>query len=256
MDQRARITEINDHVTLIDDNGEATCYLVRGRDRAMLIDTANGPLDLKTLCEGITNLPLVVVNTHGHCDHVFGNIWFDEAYLHPDDFALHDEHFSFDEIRDVMARTGKRPASLKPLAIGQVFDLGGLTLEVVSLKGHTAGSIGLLCREDRILFSGDGANTHIWMQLPESTSLGALRRTLEALLRDHGGAFDHILTGHGKGLEDASRVRELLDACVDMLNGNTRDDLTYAYFAGECLAHPFGPGNQSRIVYSKEKVAL
>ena len=255
MADRERLTEINDHITLIDDNGEATCYLVRGKDKALLIDTTNGFIDLAKLCARLTELPVTVVCTHGHCDHVFGNLYFDKAYLHPDDFKLHDEHFQFDDIREIMQKTGLTPAQLVPLAVGDVFDLGGLTLEAVSLKGHTPGSIGLLCREDRILFSGDGANTHIWMQLPESTSIAVLKRTLDELLAQHGSEFDHILTGHGKGLEDIERVRELSAACGDLLAGKTQSEQPYEYFAGTCLAHPFGPDDGSRIVYTQEKLA-
>ena len=53
-----------------------TCYLLLGREKAMLIDTAYGEGDLPALIASITSLPLIVVNTHGHYDHTSGNAFF------------------------------------------------------------------------------------------------------------------------------------------------------------------------------------
>ena len=255
MEKREKLVEINDHITLINDHDDATCYLVRGTEKAMLIDTANGPLDLKTLCASLTDLPVTVVNTHGHCDHVFGNIWFEEAYLHPNDWALHDEHFRFEEMQEAMKREHMHPAKLLPVQVGDVFDLGGLMLEVVDLIGHTKGSIGLLDRKDRILFSGDGVNGHIWMQLDESEPISVLQAMLRRLEAEHGSEFDFILTGHGKELEDAKlRIEHLLKGCKELLAGDRANDQPYKCFIENSLSHFIGPDENNLIVYTKEKL--
>ena len=59
----------------------------------------------------------------------------------------------------------------EPIRGGEVIDLGGLHLEVIELPGHTPGGILLLLKEDRILFTGDSINHHLWMQLEESSSM-------------------------------------------------------------------------------------
>ena len=94
MKRRAKLYPIAPGVTCIDDAGHSVCYVVCGSERAAVIDTVNGMEDLHAIVREITDLPLVVVNTHGHCDHVWGNTFFDEAYIHPDDVALHDLHFA------------------------------------------------------------------------------------------------------------------------------------------------------------------
>jgi len=254
MHERIRAVKINDAITLLNDHNESTCYLVTGRQRAVLIDTANGWVDMNALCRELTPLPVTVVNTHGHCDHIFGNVYFQEAHLHPADFSVHDQHFAFPQMREAMEKYGFKPAKLIPLAIGETFDLGGFTLETVPMPGHTAGSVGLLDREHRILFSGDGANPHIWMQLPESLPVQTLRDTLAALKREHGAEFDWLLTGHASALEPAAIVDGLLKGCDHLLAGQRGEDRPYRWFGGECRAHRYDENEDHCIVYEPAKL--
>ena len=82
------IKEILPGIFLMDEAHEATGYLVLGKERACVIDTMNGYNDLYKTVRGITDMPLTVVNTHGHPDHIYGNVFFDEAYMHPADREL------------------------------------------------------------------------------------------------------------------------------------------------------------------------
>lgn len=70
MERRVKVKKIDDCVWLMDDNGEATGYLVCGEKKAVVIDTMNGIADVHAVVREITSLPLTVVNTHGHCDHI------------------------------------------------------------------------------------------------------------------------------------------------------------------------------------------
>ncbi len=248
--RRAIITRINDAITLIDDADESTCYVVEGETGAMLIDSLNGRENLREIVAEITDKPVTLVNTHGHCDHVFGNLFFDEAHMHPDDFGLFREHTSFPEIREIMRKGNLHFCPLTPLAVGQVFDMGGLPLEIVSLAGHTKGSVGILDRKHRVLFSGDGANNYIWMQLNESLPISTLIETLKALMREHGNAFDYILTGHGKGLESKDVVTDLIAAAEDFLRGNREGDEPYDNFIPNAKIHHYGERGERAIIYS------
>lgn len=56
--------------------------LVVGDERALLIDTGAGPDEARVLHAAVrelTDLPIVVVNTHAHFDHFFGNAYFRSA---------------------------------------------------------------------------------------------------------------------------------------------------------------------------------
>ena len=66
-----------------DGMGDVWMYLTIGPEKAMLIDTAYGLGDIKGLVDEITGgKELIVVNTHEHYDHAYGNCRFDKVYCH------------------------------------------------------------------------------------------------------------------------------------------------------------------------------
>ena len=259
MSERMKILPLEDRVWLLDDDGAATCYVVCGTEKAMVIDTVNGLENLHDIVRTITDLPLVVVNTHGHPDHIFGNLYFEEAWIHPDDEKL--AYFFFDMIKDQYEPHGLKPCPFRHLEFGQKFDLGGGTvLEVVPLVGHTKGSIALLDRGRRVMFTGDGMNPFIWMQLDESQGITVLKDSLEAILRDYGDDFDRILYGHARdGYTDKSLIGKLIAGCEQLLAGQTENDLPYEWhnqeLSGLSRQHRYDSEDPGLvIVYREDKI--
>lgn len=228
MSEWFEVKEVGDATWAIDDRGCDVMYLVAGQERCLLIDTGWGVGDLPALVASLSPLPLTVVNTHGHPDHVLGNGQFDRVYVHaadetatrklpPDgmrrwvvDNAL-PKPLPADFQFDAWAVTG--PDALETIQGGHVFDLGGRTLEVISVPGHTPGSICLLDRQARVLFSGDSVLPGaIWLHLEESLSLSRFHENLQRLqgLAD---AFDTILPGHAD-LRALPLPKDLLDDLV------------------------------------------
>lgn len=248
---RAIINSLDRGIYRIDDAGDSTCYLVCGEKEAVLIDTLNGLEDLNEIIRTLTDLPVTVINTHGHCDHIGGNIFFEKAWIHKADEALAREHLGF--MKETMEALGRQPAVFCFLKEGQVFDLGGLTLEVIPLYGHTAGSVGLLCRERRMLFTGDGMNPHIWMQLEESLPIKTLHQSLMTVREKWLEDFDYVLYGHAHGMEkrDKRLLEQLIGGCEEVMAGRTEKDSTYTYFGGTmtCLQHPYGDMEDQVLVY-------
>lgn len=69
-------------------------YFLVGQEKALLIDTGYGFTDVPAAIRAITDLPLMVVNTHGHIDHMHGNHLYPEVYLSIKDedvFVLHND---------------------------------------------------------------------------------------------------------------------------------------------------------------------
>lgn len=250
---RIKISEIMKDVYLLNDNNEATGYVVVGSEKAVLIDTMNGYENVKTIVESITGLPFIVVNTHGHCDHIGGNIYVKEAYIHPDDLPLAKEHIKIitesEEYRNSPEQPA--PAEWKFILPGDVVDLGDNKLEVFGVPGHTKGCICLLDRKHRILFSGDGVIPHIWMQLDESLSLPELLKSLRKLDKIKG-EYDMILAGHSRAPENADLIEQLKKAVQEILDGKTEEDKDYEYFGGIARTHFYDKKDlDKQVVYKK-----
>ena len=55
-------------------------YLIVGTERALLFDTGLGIGDIRAAVSELTDLDIVVVNSHTHYDHVGGNHLFGSVY--------------------------------------------------------------------------------------------------------------------------------------------------------------------------------
>lgn len=55
---------------------ETHCYLLLGEQRAVLIDTGLGVSNIKQVVDTLTKLPVQVITTHVHWDHIGGHKWF------------------------------------------------------------------------------------------------------------------------------------------------------------------------------------
>lgn len=212
------ITVLNNHLFQLQNTVGNCASLVVGEERALLFDTMSGLGDLKAEVEQITSLPLTVVNSHGHFDHVGGNLQFERVYLSPLDWPLMELNaYYLPEVQRNMGRdlsaareSFLRRDNLTELAEGMVFDLGGLTLEAVSLPGHTAGSMGLLLREDRILLVGDAISPEMCLFFPESLEPEDLIATIEKVMAMDIAGF---VQGHFTRLFPAGVLPKLL-ACA------------------------------------------
>ena len=135
-------------------------YLILGDERAILFDTGPGVYSIRKVVERLTDLPVTVLASHLHFDHVGNHQEFDRIAL-PDKPDLRertvDGRFTLDHVRHLYAvNVSFRVAEW--WREGQVVDLGGRKLEVLSVPGHTEESTALLDDESNQLFSGDYIN--------------------------------------------------------------------------------------------------
>ena len=238
MEKELYLREMAPGIWLMDEAHEATGYLVVGEEKACVIDTMNGYNNLYDAVRRITDKPVIVVNTHGHPDHIFGNVYFDRAYLHPADLPLAKMFLEEPEYKAFCEEKGLRVPPFLDVREGDVFDLGGRHLDVYELPGHTPGGIVLLLREDRILFTGDSVNHHLWMQLDGCLPMRDFVKELDKVLFLEEKA-DIILHGHARGEDDISLLRCLRAGAEEICEGKTEGDKPYQWFGGTDLQHPF-----------------
>jgi glyoxylase-like metal-dependent hydrolase (beta-lactamase superfamily II) len=216
----------------------ANLFLVRGRERDLLVDAGLGIASLREDVAEVFERPVVAVATHRHFDHTGGLHEFDEVLAHPDDasaiaaaegFAsLRIEDYPPEELsgypapaslltalpREGFDLTAYRVGPVTPTRLvgeGDVVDLGDRRLRVLHLPGHTPGEIGLWEEETGTLFSGDCVYESgvLLDELPES-NVADYVRSMERL-RDlpvrivHGGHDDSF---------GRARLLELIEAYI------------------------------------------
>jgi glyoxylase-like metal-dependent hydrolase (beta-lactamase superfamily II) len=150
---------------------EVISYLILGTKRALLFDTGMGISDIKKLVEELTRLPVSVVNSHTHNDHVGDNWRFRDVYGMDTEFTRSNAKGSRDDAQAEIAPgeiCGKLPSgfdaavySTRPFHIthwlhdGDRIDLGGRVLQIVATPGHTPDANSLLDEKNGLLFTGD-----------------------------------------------------------------------------------------------------
>ncbi len=232
------IRQLRPYLYLLDEAHEATGYLLIGEDKACVIDTMMGYHNLSEVVRGITGKPVMVINTHGHPDHILGNMYFQEAYIHPADVALAESFMQYPDFAQAVQEHGGGMPPYREIRGGDLVDLGGRTLKVYEIPGHTPGGILLLDAEDRILFTGDSVNHHLWMQLDGCAPLEEFLSTLDGLMFLEKEA-DVILHGHARDYDDITLLGCVRDGIREICEGKTQDDKPYEYFEGTAKQHAF-----------------
>ena len=195
----------------------SNAWLLRGRDRDLLVDSGNGIGELLPVVRRLQRepgTPLLVVATHTHSDHMGGMHEFPERLVHrleaealalaTDAACLVTAQFPQSLLDEIAADGLELPevlvtaapyegfdpeafAALPATATGvldegDVIDLGDRALTVLHLPGHSPGSIGLWEEKTGTLFSGDAVyrDGPLLDQMPGS-DVGAYLRTMERL---------------------------------------------------------------------------
>lgn len=244
-----RSFEIAENLIQIEDVCSTKMYLVKGTEKTALLDCGVGIGNIYEYVKTLTGLPLTVLITHGHLDHAMGSGTFPgdvDVYMSPLDFAVYGMH-SRKEVREDYFKgtrftTGpqaalyrpkaedfppvRETARIKPLQVGDLFDIGGEVIEICPGAGHTPGCVTMLLREHRLLLEGDAINGSTFL-FDEDYSLpvSELKKTLLAL-KQYDGRYDRALTCHGMPRQPGFVGLDVIDGgiylCDAILNGADR----------------------------------
>ena len=259
-------------VTEITDLSGVHCFLVEGRDKALLIDTMTGLRGLPAFVATLTDLSVEVALTHGHMDHAGGVFEFGRCYIHPADIPMLDGRtlparvgyvrgqLPPGEAPEASAFVPDGPVEFVPLKAGDKLDLGGRALEVLHVPGHTRGSLCYLDTASGDFFAGDACNNNTLLMMDVSATI---EEYLEALLalKARQGDIRRFYLFHGPSLQDKSCIDDNIQCCRDILAGT--DDRVPVDFLGRpgYLAKERTPGTFSRkdgrfgnIVYNPQQV--
>lgn len=220
---------------------ETISYLVLGEKRALLFDTGMGISDLRKVTGELTRLPIVVLNSHTHDDHVGDNWQFETVYGMDTDFTRQNARGSRADAQAEVAPDqicGNLPKGFDPKTYvtrpwkitsymhdGDRIDLGGRTLEVLATPGHTPDAVSLLDRASGLLFTGDTYYpATIWLYRPETdfAAYDASIRRLAALAPQ----VKTVLGAHNIPVAPPSVLPRLVTAFEAVRAGKVRPTLT------------------------------
>ena len=265
---------IDDQVTCIRSLSGELMYLIEGEERALLMDTCLGCGSIRAFVEGLTDKPLTVVLSHGHIDHAMGAPEFDKVYMNHADIPI------YQEMNDVQGRRGYIQGNVAPelyaqikdedfvaptdmefldLTDGMEFDLGGICVQALALRGHTPGSMVFYIPQKRTLILGDACNTFTFM-FSGPVSIEEYRKNLAALRDRMEGKVDRVYLCHHLMEVPPSIMDEVIAVCDDIMAGNT-DDVPFDFMGMKAYiakavepGQPRADGKLGNVVYAKEHI--
>lgn len=215
---------------------EVISYLILGEDQALLFDTGMGMSSIKTTVEELTALPITILNSHTHYDHMGGNHEFNSILAMNTQFTMIRSETGMDhsivshevtpEAICLEKAQGFDTAAyhIKPFEISKhitdeyVIDLGNRKLEVIASPGHTPDAIVLLDKENGLMWTGDTFyEGPIWLFDPE-TDLSAYQQSLERIYRKSKG-LKNVFTAHNTPVAKPVRIEQLKEAFDQIMAG-------------------------------------
>ena len=150
---------------------ETHCYLLVGNHTSLLIDTGLGVGNIKKVVDSLTDLPVKVVTTHAHWDHIGGHKYFKNIGIHDTEknwltscfplslnivkMNLTKEPCDFPEdfnIENYQIYKGN-PSFL--LYDNEIIQLGDREVKVIHTPGHSPGHICFYEEKQGYLYTGD-----------------------------------------------------------------------------------------------------
>ena len=207
---------------------EIISYLILGTERAMLFDTGIGVGNIRAVVESLTSLPVTVLNSHSHYDHVGGNHQFETILATNTEYTKKNAAGrAHREVAEFVGNgwvwkpfpDGFDPASYRgaPFVIsreiddGEIIELGGRRLEILLTPGHAPDSLCLLDRDNRLLFMGDTFYPASLYAHLGGSSFAEYQRSANRLadLQDQ---VDHLLPAHNEPVLSSVFLPALRDA--------------------------------------------
>jgi glyoxylase-like metal-dependent hydrolase (beta-lactamase superfamily II) len=221
---------------------EVISYLILGEKRALLFDTGLGVGKISAAVARLTSLPVTVINSHTHFDHVGGNAEFQDVWNRDLPYTRQNMQgesnvYSSDALAPerlcgaLPSGTNSKSYSIRPwksthtLHDGERVDLGGRELEVIYTPGHTPDSLTLLDRKNGLLFTGDTFYPGpIYLFTPE-TDFATYERSV-ARLATLGPEIKLLLPAHNVPVAEPVYLERLADAVRQVQSGKAKGRVT------------------------------
>jgi glyoxylase-like metal-dependent hydrolase (beta-lactamase superfamily II) len=267
------VQRLRQGVYLIGEPMHVNSYLILGTQRAVLFDTGMGIGDIRAVAQSLTTLPILVVNSHYHFDHVGGNHPFDDIAIHElgadrlrqgppahwfpgylgfveDVLAQYQVFREIDQtwfqVLGPEMQMRPLPADFDPsswrtvttvptmlLTEGDELDLGERRLRVLHTPGHTEDSVCLLDEQARVMFTGDTIDSGPIYAQYDDSSIASFVASTRRLT-DYVDSVDILLSAHGARYQS---YPELIPRVADAFSAVSTGEVEY-FEAQDCFGTP------------------
>lgn len=219
---------------------EVISFLILGNEKALLFDTGMGIDSISLVVKELTDLPIMVFNSHTHHDHIGGNHEFDHIVALDTEFTKHwaENGWPHDKVKNEVSPEAfchhKRPSldtasyAIKPFEVttfvkdGDVIDLGNRSLSIMSIPGHTPDAVAIWDRDQRYLWTGDTFyEATIWL-FYEGTDLLAYEKSI-AKLAALSDSLVSVFPAHNRPIVQPIRLKELATAFSEIKSGSASE---------------------------------
>jgi glyoxylase-like metal-dependent hydrolase (beta-lactamase superfamily II) len=241
------VNKVSDHLIIfgerLSDWAINAMALIIGKNKAALIDTGMGITgDLDQFVRKYTDLPVIVLLTHGDPDHVGAASLFRHVYMSKMDGELLPGSLSLKtRLGDLGVMTngnndiceyakthivGEDFFVYQNIENGDTFDLGNISIEAIAVPGHTKGSMCFINRKDKYVLTGDSINTFVWLWLERCTTIYEYIESLKHFRKETKGITE-IYCGHRITPLPIKLVDDLIAAGNEIIEGKSQNDLPY-----------------------------
>lgn len=233
------IEEIDHETYAISEYGhweQTHSYLFIGKESAALIDTGTGIGNIRKEVDKLTNLPIIVITTHCHWDHIGSHAHFDTICIHANDRIWLEKGLPI-PLEIVKANLLKKPFSVdsppdfsldkyqvfvgKATQIfndGDEIELGNRKLKIIHTPGHSPGHICVYEEEKGYLVTGDILyEGTIYANYP-STDPVALGKSVRKLAKIS--KIEKLLPGHNRINIPVEYLEKFHKLCIEIERNN------------------------------------
>jgi glyoxylase-like metal-dependent hydrolase (beta-lactamase superfamily II) len=248
------IDRLSDHSYRLTEGGVFGTFLIVGDERALQVDAGGGFGDLRGAVDGLVEVPVSLLLTHSHWDHMGAAHQFESVRVHDrertadgrvttdvvtDEFGYGPADFiadwkaageSFPDGFDAETFEIPPAAGVEAAEPGETVDLGGRELELVGVPGHSPGQLAVLDRADGVLYGADLLHRDHDLYIHfEGCDIHKYVETLRRVRDLHeAGAFDtlHVSHAHTLSGEELGLVDDYLEGLQAILDGERGYELT------------------------------
>lgn len=213
------VRKITENIYVIEHEEAANNVIIIGKKGVILVDTSLFPEKAKSIAKFVkelTSKPIsMVLNTHYHPDHTFGNVVFDCPIVAHSLTREKMEQFdrSYFSILGIDYFTLKFPDVL----FDDMFEYeDGIKLQFIHGPGHTPDSSFVYLPEENTMIAGDTVINTIHPEIVEDSQLTLWLKTLEKIPQ-----VKHVIPGHGESgdYRSVERMREYIEKIRRLING-------------------------------------